>query len=132
MADEVRQVDPERWADAAAEHVGWLPDLLTAVDLAPRRDAVEVVLRLWSLEERRGVRLHTVVPRPCVLPSLTPVWPGLGWWEREAAETYQISFEGHPDPRPLLGVAAGALERRHEQWPGSFDPMGKRSPEPLR
>lgn len=34
--------------------------------------------------------------------SLTPLFPGLQWQEREARDMFGITFEGHPDMRPLL------------------------------
>jgi Ni,Fe-hydrogenase III large subunit/Ni,Fe-hydrogenase III component G len=38
----------------------------------------------------------------CELPSMTPRIPLLGWYEREICELCGISFQGHPEPRPLV------------------------------
>ncbi len=34
--------------------------------------------------------------------SLTDVWPGLNWFEREAFDLFGVIFEGHPDLRRIL------------------------------
>jgi NADH-quinone oxidoreductase subunit C len=36
------------------------------------------------------------------LPTVTPVWAGADWHERETAEMFNIRFDGHPFPEPLL------------------------------
>ena len=132
--DEVTDVGHESWLDAAHELQAELGESLpTLLSAAPARSGrLLVVVRVWSPASARGVRLQTEVPYDdLVLPTLTGLWPGLGWWEREAAETWGLVFAGHPDPRPLLGVSPEALDRREEPWPGTFDPLGRRAPKPL-
>ena len=105
-------------------------DLLTAVDQAP--GGFDVVVRLWSVTGREGVHLRTTCPRadPSVA-SLTPVFAGAGWHEREIAEMYGLSFPGHPGLLPLLLPAGGVehplrkehlLAARDVPWPGAVDP----------
>jgi formate hydrogenlyase subunit 5 len=54
------------------------------------------------------------VPADRALPSLTPVAPLLGWYEREAGEDYELTFTGHPEPAPLRG---GPHLGRPTEWP---------------
>ncbi|REN12457.1 NADH-quinone oxidoreductase subunit C, partial [Mycobacterium tuberculosis] len=37
-----------------------------------------------------------------VVASLTNIWPGLNWFEREAFDLFGVIFEGHPDLRRIL------------------------------
>ena len=37
-----------------------------------------------------------------VMPSITPIVTGASWIEREMAEYWDVTFEGHPRPEPLL------------------------------
>jgi len=36
------------------------------------------------------------------LPSLTPILPLIGWYEREMMDLYGFTFDGHPEPYPLV------------------------------
>jgi NADH-quinone oxidoreductase subunit C len=64
---------------------------------------LEVVYHLYSYSQRRNVTIKARLPQddPC-LPSVTSVWRGADWHEREAAEMFGIFFEGHPNLVPLL------------------------------
>lgn len=69
--------------------------------------------------------LHAAVvvldlPNPS-LPSLAPYHYPASRFEREIRDQFGITFEGHPDPRPLV---------RHAFWPEDYHPL--RRGEPLR
>jgi NADH-quinone oxidoreductase subunit C/D len=77
---------------------------LCGVDYLDTRDErYEVVLHLYSVDTRHHVRLKTPVPEADPgLASLTPVFRGAGWFEREAWDLYGIRFEGHPSLTRIL------------------------------
>jgi NADH-quinone oxidoreductase subunit C len=62
----------------------------------------EVCYQLRSLTRRHRVRLKVRVPEndPRV-PSLTALWAGFNWQERETFDMYGIRFDGHPDLRRI-------------------------------
>ncbi len=63
----------------------------------------QAVYNLFSLSHRRRLRLKVPLAgnRPTV-PSVTSVWPGANWHERETYDLMGIVFEGHPDLRRIL------------------------------
>ncbi len=67
---------------------------------------LEAVYHLYSMELKHGplvIRLRTENRTDKVhLPSLTPVWRGAEFQEREIFDLYGIIFDGHPDLRRLL------------------------------
>jgi len=69
---------------------------------APRRFAVSI--ELLSIGHNRRLRLHVFCADDSlpIVPSLTLVWPGVNWFEREAFDLYGIIFDGHPDLRRIL------------------------------
>ena len=77
---------------------------ITAVDYwqkkAPR---FEVVYQIVSLKSRQRLRLRVAVPEndPSV-DSLTPLWRGANFLEREVWDLYGIRFIDHPDLRRIL------------------------------
>jgi NADH-quinone oxidoreductase subunit C len=108
-------------------------DWLSAVD---ELDAgFDVVLHVYSVPLRDRVLLRTRVPRAApVLPTLTGVFAGAAWCERETYEMFGIGFDGHPDLAPLLlpdGFEGHPLRkdfvlasRVAKEWPGAAEPGG--------
>jgi NADH-quinone oxidoreductase subunit C len=74
---------------------------LHGVDQQP--DGFDVVYLLHSYQHNHGVEIKTRVPLgdPRVA-SVTPIWKGANWHERETRDLYGVVFDGHPDLRPLL------------------------------
>jgi len=79
---------------------------LCGVDWLDREDKperFEVGLHLYSVSKKHHVRLKTPVPeRNCTLPTITPLFRGADWFEREAWDLYGIVFDGHPNLTRLL------------------------------
>lgn len=62
------------------------------------------IWQLYDTAHNRKLRLRVPAPggdAPRV-PSLTPLWPGANWLERETYDLLGIRYEGHPDLRRIL------------------------------
>ena len=74
---------------------------ITGVDQMP--EGIEVVYSLRSLTTKDAVSVKTLLPaRNLVVDSVTSVWLGADWHERELMEMFGVVCAGHPDPRNLL------------------------------
>lgn len=67
---------------------------------------LEAVYHLYSIAKKHGpviIRMRTANRTDQVeLPSLTPVWRGAEFQEREVFDLFGIVFTGHPDLRRIL------------------------------
>jgi NADH-quinone oxidoreductase subunit C len=110
-------------------------DWLSAYDAstAEQPDTLAVVVHVWSTTHRHHLRLRTTVPsRDGHLPTLTNVWPGANWHERETFEMFGIVFDEHPNLVPLLlpdGFEGHPLRKEFvlasrvaKTWPGAKEP----------
>lgn len=106
-------------------------DWLSAYD--DEAAGLAVAVRVWSVSARHGIVMRTRVARDRgALPSLTGVWAGAAWHERETHEMFGIGFEGHPELAPLLlpaGFAGHPLRKEFvlasrvaKEWPGAKEP----------
>jgi NADH-quinone oxidoreductase subunit C len=71
-----------------------------------RSGHLEVVYHLYSMELKHGpivLRMRTENRADKTqLPSLTPLWRGAEFQEREVYDLYGVVFDGHPDLRRIL------------------------------
>ena len=76
---------------------------VTAADFHPRRNPrYDVVYHLVSPHRRARVRLKTLVHLGDPVPTISDIWPGADWCEREVFDLFGIVFEGHADLRRLM------------------------------
>jgi len=139
-------VPPAEWvlAHEMARELGFtFFDWLTGVDqLDADADAgFDVVSHLWSMTALEHLFLRTRVPVDAAandagddarLATLTGVFSGASWHERETFEMFGLTFEGHPNLVPLLlpdGFEGHPLRkdfvlaaRAAKAWPGAKEP----------
>jgi NADH-quinone oxidoreductase subunit C len=75
---------------------------LCGVDYPERALRFDVVYHLLSPRHVRRLRLKIETDAAAPVASVTDVFPGALWFEREAYDMYGILFTGHPDLRRLL------------------------------
>jgi NADH-quinone oxidoreductase subunit C len=74
---------------------------LTAVDW--KEQGLEVLARLDDVEAPLAVTMRTrLEPGATHCPTLTDVFRGADWMERECYDMFGVVFDGHPDLRRIL------------------------------
>ncbi len=69
----------------------------------PFSERFEVVYQLYSIAAKQMIRLRAQVPEDdCSIESITSLWIGADWLERECFDLMGIHFEDHPDLRRIL------------------------------
>lgn len=79
---------------------------VTAVHWPERLPRFDVVYHLLSIPNRCELRLKVRIgerreEHPAV-PTVSEIWPGANWYEREVFDLFGIHFTGHPDLRRIL------------------------------
>ncbi len=75
---------------------------VSAIDW-PERAELDVLYHLYSHQTRQELALKVRVPRDDArLPSVTGIWDGANWHERETYDLLGIVFEGHPNLRRIM------------------------------
>jgi len=69
---------------------------------AGRRFAVVYHLLSVSLNQRLRLRVFCADDAEPMVDSVTGIWAGVDWFERETFDLFGILFKGHPDLRRLL------------------------------
>ncbi len=87
--------------DDPALHFELLVDIC-GVDFPDRPERFEVVYNLLSLKHNKRVRVKVTTDEQTPVPSVTGVYSGAGWYEREAYDLFGVFFADHPDLRRLL------------------------------
>ena len=95
---------------------------VTAVDFHPNRTTrFDLVYHLVSPHRRARIRLKVQINAQEAIDTLSMLYPGAGWPEREIYDLFGIVFDGHTDMRRLM---------MPEDWEGH--PLRKDYPVQLR
>jgi NADH-quinone oxidoreductase subunit C len=98
-------VAPDRWielAQFAKETLGCrFFSFLSAVDW--KEQGLEVVAKVDNLDDGLALMMKMRLgPGVSACASLTPIYRGANWMERECWDMFGIRFDGHPDLRRIL------------------------------
>jgi NADH-quinone oxidoreductase subunit C len=76
---------------------------VTAVDWFPQEPRFEVVYLVHSTANQTRLRLKARLGGDLArIHTVTSVWPGANWYEREVFDLFGIEFTGHPDLRRIM------------------------------
>ena len=76
---------------------------VTAVDRYPSEPRFEVVYHLHSIERKERIRLKCRLRGEAAeIESVTSVWAGANWYEREIFDLFGIRILNHPDLRRIM------------------------------
>ena len=76
---------------------------LTAIDHPERTDfRFDVLLLMRASGSGARIRVRTRVAEGKSLPTVSKLWPGASWAEREVSDMFGIEFSGHADLRRIL------------------------------
>jgi NADH-quinone oxidoreductase subunit C len=112
LGDDTAVVDPPQWK-AVCTFLRTNPALdfdlpvdLCGVDYPDRLPRTEVVMHLYSISKQHRIRVKARVGdedmEGAELESVTSIWPGMNWLEREVFDMSGVRFRGHPDLRRIL------------------------------
>jgi NADH-quinone oxidoreductase subunit C len=69
---------------------------ITAVDWWPRDPRFEVVYFIHGVHINKRIRLIVRLAENEEVDSVTPVWRGANWYEREVFDLFGVRFRNHP------------------------------------
>jgi NADH-quinone oxidoreductase subunit C len=75
---------------------------LTGVDYLFPVIRTKVLYWLHNPTTYERVRVYLYAARDEVLPTVTDLWEGANWYEREVYDFFGLKFEGHPDLKRIL------------------------------
>ncbi|ODQ55947.1 or F420H2 dehydrogenase [Saitoella complicata NRRL Y-17804] len=75
---------------------------IAGADYPTRSNRFEVVYNMLSHRHNARIRVKTYADEASPVPSVTDLFQGANWYEREAYDMYGIFFLNHPDLRRIL------------------------------
>ncbi len=80
---------------------------MTAVDWFPSSPRFQLSYHILSHAFKERIRLRAMLDEAGsgaepIIDSITPVWPGSNYFEREVFDLFGIRFAGHPDLRRIM------------------------------
>jgi len=76
---------------------------VTCVDWFPREPRFEVVYHVFSTVTKKRVRLKVrLTVDAAAVDSLTTIWPGANFFEREVFDLFGVRFNQHPNLKRIL------------------------------
>ena len=75
---------------------------ICGVDYPNRPERFDVVYSMLSMSQNNRARVKVAVEEEEIVPSVTDLFSGAGWFEREVWDMYGVMFSGNTDLRRIL------------------------------
>lgn len=75
---------------------------ITAVDYPTRDQRFEIVYNMLSVRHNARIRVKTYADEATPVPSITSLYDGANWYEREVYDLFGVFFTDHPDLRRIM------------------------------
>ena len=79
--------------------LGFFIDFLTAVDLSP---AIQVIYQFAHFDNPCRINARVPLPESGGIDTISDIYQGADWHERETKDFFGVIFEGHPNLTPLI------------------------------
>ena len=80
-------------------------DDLTGIDNHPHKPRFHALYVLTNMTESTRVMIKVLLNEEDLhIPTITDIWPGANWLEREAYDMFGIIFDGHPNLTRILAA----------------------------
>jgi NADH-quinone oxidoreductase subunit C len=84
----------------------------------PDQKQIAVMYQLHSLVKNWRVRIKIYLPEENpVTPTITTIFSGANWMERETYDFFGVQFTGHPDLRRILNVEDMIIFPLRKEYP---------------
>lgn|SRR5690606_11108266 len=84
----------------------------------PELSQIAVMYQLHSLENNKRIRLKIWLPEDKPeTPTITDLFAGANWMERETYDFFGVVFTGHPDLRRILNVEDMTIFPMRKEYP---------------
>lgn len=108
--------------------------MVTSIDWPQYLEVVYYLFGVAQPKDALVLRVRLADKGNPIMPSLTPVWPGADFQEREVYDMMGVRFEGHPNLRRILlwdGFEGYPLRKDYKEsyYEEDFKPFKSRHPE---
>ena len=115
--------------------MNFLCDVL-GVDYFRETPRFEVVYHFYSIQRKHRIRVKVRVAENEAVPSVTHLWPGADWPEREVYDMFGIVFEGHPNMKRIYLAHDWVGHPLRKDYPlrgykDRYNPYGEEKPEEI-
>jgi NADH-quinone oxidoreductase subunit C len=102
---------------------GCFLESFTAVDTS--REAFTLVYHFANFSELCRTVVHASLAKDTEAPTISHIYPGADWYEREVYDLFGIKFAGHPNLKRLLLPEDATIHPLRKEFPADAEPKAE-------